>query len=109
MAYHAGDTRPAGDVAGESVPGGAGGYRVDTGLAFVGRGGRRHRPAYLGGRSIGVETGIRFRFRGVPKGGVRRFLLGAFLLVETGHGAPGGGLACGVARYSSPISSLRPA
>ena len=37
MAYHAGDTCPAGDVAGESVPGGAGGYRVDTGLAFVGR------------------------------------------------------------------------
>ena len=56
---------------GESVPGGAECYRDDTAVAFVGRGGRRHWPAYLGVMSIEVDTGIRFRFRGVPKGGVQ--------------------------------------
>ena len=49
-------TRPAGNVAGDSVLGGAGRYRVDTAVAFGDRGGRRHRRAYLGDRSISDGT-----------------------------------------------------
>ena len=55
---------------GESVPGGAGGSRDDTARAFVGRGGRRHRPAYLGGRSLEVESGAIAHSRGLACRGI---------------------------------------